>query len=188
MSKVVRIPDCANPFEVIVNGVKYTYPAGEMVEVPDEVAFVIEQHNEAHEENNIPPEPPFPAVLYTEQNLDEDKKAQARKNIGATAEPDIASLLNPNNLITDPLFKNGLSDWTTNYPYEITEIEGKSINGLKFFHDGKSSGISFTYAFWKMESGKYVFHAKYIPDVAGRNIGVHNVIFLYYFTIGNIKL
>lgn len=46
--KKVTIPTCANPFVVIVNGIKYTYPAGETMEVPDDVAVVIEQHYEMH--------------------------------------------------------------------------------------------------------------------------------------------
>lgn len=53
--KKVTIPTCANPFVVIVNGIKYTYPAGETVEVPDDVAEVIEQHEETH--NNPKPDP-----------------------------------------------------------------------------------------------------------------------------------
>ena len=56
--KKVTIPTCANPFVVIVNGMKYTYPAGETVEVPDDVAAVIEQHHDAH--NNPKPEPATP--------------------------------------------------------------------------------------------------------------------------------
>lgn len=52
--KTVTIPTCANPFVVIINGKKYTYPAGKTVEVPDEVAEVIERHEEAKPK----PEPP----------------------------------------------------------------------------------------------------------------------------------
>ena len=59
MSQLVRIPDCANPFEVYINHKKYSYPAGEMVEVPDEVAALIEAHNKKHEDMQIPIEPPF---------------------------------------------------------------------------------------------------------------------------------
>lgn len=59
--KKVTIPTCANPFVVIVNGIKYTYPAGETVEVPDDVAEVIEQHEEAKPEP-APVLPPFAPV------------------------------------------------------------------------------------------------------------------------------
>lgn len=59
--KSVTIPTCANPFVVIVNGVKYFYPAGETVEVPDDVAAVIEQHDEAH--NNPAPTPVVPPFV-----------------------------------------------------------------------------------------------------------------------------
>lgn len=58
--KTVTIPTCANPFVVIVNGIKYTYPAGATVEVPDDVAAVIEQHDEAHNKPApAPVQPPF---------------------------------------------------------------------------------------------------------------------------------
>lgn len=42
--KTIMIPECMNPFEVIINGVKHSYPAGTEQEVPDEVAAVIENH------------------------------------------------------------------------------------------------------------------------------------------------
>lgn len=54
--KTVTIPTCANPFVVIINGKKYTYPAGETVEVPDEVAEVIERHEEAKPQPEDAPE------------------------------------------------------------------------------------------------------------------------------------
>lgn len=53
MSKVVTIPCCMSPFAVTINGVPYTYAAGSVVEVPDEVAAVIENHMNQHME----PEP-----------------------------------------------------------------------------------------------------------------------------------
>lgn len=61
--KKVTIPTCANPFVVIVNGIKYTYPAGATVSVPDDVAAVIEQHDEAH--NNPKPDPVVPPFVPT---------------------------------------------------------------------------------------------------------------------------
>lgn len=45
MSKIVTIPTCQNPFVVMVNHQKYVYPAGETLEVPDEVAHIIENHS-----------------------------------------------------------------------------------------------------------------------------------------------
>jgi hypothetical protein len=59
MSKTVTIPTCRNPFEVTVNNKTYTYTAGETVEVPDEVAEVIEahisaEHTKAPQESAIP--------------------------------------------------------------------------------------------------------------------------------------
>ena len=49
MSKTVKIPSYQNPCEIIINGVKYQYPAGEICLVPDDVAMVIE-----NVENNAP--------------------------------------------------------------------------------------------------------------------------------------
>lgn len=63
--KTVTIPTCANPFVVIVNGQKYIYPAGATMEVPDDVAEVIEQHEEAKTEP-APVAPPFVAAPSTE--------------------------------------------------------------------------------------------------------------------------
>ena len=42
MSKFIKIPSYQNPCEIIINGVKYQYPAGQTCLVPDEVAMVIE--------------------------------------------------------------------------------------------------------------------------------------------------
>ena len=41
MSKFVKIPSYRNPYEVIINGVKYQYQAGQTCMVPDSVAMVI---------------------------------------------------------------------------------------------------------------------------------------------------
>ena len=60
MSKIVTIPNCSNPFVVIVNGVEYSYPAGQTVEVPDFIAAVIENHVNSHPQP-APPEPGVPS-------------------------------------------------------------------------------------------------------------------------------
>jgi hypothetical protein len=44
MSKVVTIPTCRNHYVVIVNNKVYSYTAGATIEVPDEVAEVINVH------------------------------------------------------------------------------------------------------------------------------------------------
>ncbi len=49
MAKTITIPNCRNPYVVIVNNKVYSYTAGETVEVPDEVAEVIEWHEKGHE-------------------------------------------------------------------------------------------------------------------------------------------
>lgn len=59
MSKVVKIPKCASPFVVHINGKKHIYPAGEQCEVPDEVAVIVEAHNKAHIPEFAPTEAPF---------------------------------------------------------------------------------------------------------------------------------
>lgn len=53
----IKIPTTANPYEVWVNGVKYSYEAGKTVDVPEEVAVVIQQHIKALEEGLLPPAP-----------------------------------------------------------------------------------------------------------------------------------
>lgn len=53
--KTVQIPECMNPFEVIVNNNRYSYPAGTEQTVPKEVAEVIEVHMKNHEERTAPP-------------------------------------------------------------------------------------------------------------------------------------
>lgn len=47
MSKTVTIPENHKPFIVNINNREYIYRGGETVEVPDEVAEVIEAHTEA---------------------------------------------------------------------------------------------------------------------------------------------
>ena len=47
--RTVKIPDCMNPFVVVVNHVEYAYPAGATMEVPDDVANVIEHHQAYHD-------------------------------------------------------------------------------------------------------------------------------------------
>lgn len=59
--KKVTIPTCSNPFVVNINGKKYTYPAGTEQEVPDEVAVIIEAHEEHHNTGPEPTTPPFGA-------------------------------------------------------------------------------------------------------------------------------
>lgn len=59
----ITIPGCCGSvFTVYLNGKKYVYPAGETVDVPDEVAAIIESHGENPStlpEQNV--EKPFPA-------------------------------------------------------------------------------------------------------------------------------
>lgn len=52
--KTVTIPECMNPFEVIVNNNRYRYPAGTEQTVPKEVAEVIDVHMKNHAERTAP--------------------------------------------------------------------------------------------------------------------------------------
>lgn len=61
MSKVVTIPTSMSPFVVTINGVPQSYPAGATMEVPDNVAAIIEQY----EKGNFPQ----PALPATEINM-----------------------------------------------------------------------------------------------------------------------
>lgn len=80
--KTITIPTCANPFVVIVNGIKYTYPAGATVEVPDDVAEVIEQHEEAKPEP-APVLPPYSGGVKSWHDL-EDKPFGEETVLGGT--------------------------------------------------------------------------------------------------------
>lgn len=62
MSKTVIIPECMNPFEVMIDGKYYSYPAGTTQEVPDDVAAVIESHKQTHEAQMTPPSADLPGV------------------------------------------------------------------------------------------------------------------------------
>ena len=52
MSKEIKIPSCRNPFVVFVNGMRYEYESGTTVEVPDEVAEVIKNHEDSKPKAN----------------------------------------------------------------------------------------------------------------------------------------
>lgn len=58
MSKLVKIPTSMSPFVVIVNGKEHKYPAGETVEVPDNIAAIIEQY-----EKGSFPQPAVPETV-----------------------------------------------------------------------------------------------------------------------------
>ncbi len=61
--KTVTTPTFNNPFELTVNGRKYSYPPGKTVEVPDEVAEAIENITA-----NIPKDGSDLGVITTEIN------------------------------------------------------------------------------------------------------------------------
>ena len=45
--KTVRIPTNANPFVITINGAIYSYPAGTVQSVPDNIAAIISQYNDS---------------------------------------------------------------------------------------------------------------------------------------------
>ena len=75
MSKIVTIPNCSNPFVVIVNGVEYSYPAGQTVEVPDFIAAVIENHVNSHPQP-APPEPGVPSGPSVQSDWNQTDESQ----------------------------------------------------------------------------------------------------------------
>lgn len=58
MSKIVKIPTSMNPFIVTINGVPQKYPAGATMEVPDNIAAIIEQY-----EKGSFPQPAVPETV-----------------------------------------------------------------------------------------------------------------------------
>lgn len=54
MSKTITIPTWRNPYEVEINGVKYSYPAGSTQTVDNHVAAVIQQDIDAHADTAAP--------------------------------------------------------------------------------------------------------------------------------------
>lgn len=60
----IKIPECSNPFEVTVNGRKYSYEAGIETDVPDDVAKAIEKHHKEHKKE--PPEAKAPFMPFGE--------------------------------------------------------------------------------------------------------------------------
>lgn len=54
MSKTITIPTWRNPYEVEINGVKYSYPAGSTQTVDNHVAAVIQRDIDAHADTAAP--------------------------------------------------------------------------------------------------------------------------------------
>ena len=59
MSKSVKIPETANPWRCVINGVEYAYTPGSTQTVPDEVAALIAQIKE-YPPDPLPVEKPWP--------------------------------------------------------------------------------------------------------------------------------
>ena len=59
MSKTVKIPNTANPWRCVINGVEYAYAPGTTQSVPDEVAALIAQIEE-YPPDPLPVEKPWP--------------------------------------------------------------------------------------------------------------------------------
>lgn len=72
--KTVKIPESATPWTCIVDGVKYTYPAGVTMQVPDQVAALVEAYNKEMEE---------PAYWVSDAKVNKDPKSSAPFTIGA---------------------------------------------------------------------------------------------------------
>lgn len=74
--KTVKIPETASPWTCIVDGVKYTYPSGATMQVPDQVAALVEAYNKKMEE---------PAYWVPDVKVTQDPKSSAPFTIGADA-------------------------------------------------------------------------------------------------------
>lgn len=72
--KTVKIPESATPWTCIVDGVKYTYPAGVTMQVPDQVAALVEAYNREMEE---------PSYWVPDAKVNRDPKSSAPFTIGA---------------------------------------------------------------------------------------------------------
>lgn len=136
--KTVTIPTCANPFVVIVNGIKYTYPAGATVEVPDDVAEVIEQHEEAKTEP-APVQPPYSGDdILAAANAYTDKKVAEGGGSGSGGGLPVVEL--------ETILSNG----ATLSESDITKMD--QLNGDLFIAkcnlgDGEGGGIPMTLMF-----------------------------------------
>lgn len=74
--KTVKIPESASPWTCIIDGVKYTYPSGATMQVPDQVAALVEAYNKKIEE---------PAYWVPDVKVTQDPKSNAPFTIGADA-------------------------------------------------------------------------------------------------------
>lgn len=74
--KTVKIPESASPWTCIIDGVKYTYPSGVTMQVPDQVAALVEAYNKEMEE---------PAYWVPNAKVNQDPKSSAPFTIGADA-------------------------------------------------------------------------------------------------------
>lgn len=72
--KTVKIPENASPWTCIVDGVKYTYPSGVTMQVPDQVAALVEAYNKEMED---------PAYWVPDAKVSQDPNSSAPFTIGA---------------------------------------------------------------------------------------------------------
>lgn len=74
--KTVKIPESASPWTCIIDGVKYTYQSGVTMQVPDQVAALVEAYNKKMQE---------PAYWVPDVKVNQDPKSSAPFTIGADA-------------------------------------------------------------------------------------------------------
>lgn len=68
--KTIQIPMNSNPFTVVINNKEYSYTAGQTIEVPDEVAEAIENHQNIHDALKTPKSLTGGSTLVVEANED----------------------------------------------------------------------------------------------------------------------
>lgn len=114
MSKNIMIPTSRDPFVVVVNGKKYSYKAGQIYSVPDEVAAVIESHIEMQ---------PKPTLFGNTEVEKETKKNYA-----------ITDALSRNDLTVIPWREYRYEDIYEVYYDDAGNIEYEEVvNGDSFF-------------------------------------------------------
>ena len=149
--KTVKIPECMNPFEVIVNNQRYRYPGGTEQEVPDEVAEVIEVHMKNHEERTAPPYVPSAGGGYS------------TCKVHVSIEPDTYGYEFTYSTLDDngkPTIKN-IRHWfdSSEYEYDIEVICGSFIA----IGDENMNGLSVQSEFAMTQTGASYTYCLFVP-------------------------
>lgn len=157
MSKVVTIPKDRNPFVVIVNGVRYSYPAGATTEVPDAVADVIEKYEGAK-----PKPDPNAGISFggaqSDWNQTDSSAADFIKNKPFGDMPTGG----------DTLYWDGNTEGLDS----VSEMIYKVSDTVLAAEDVAKDGITLSATFWDPESSNVVETVVSAPDSVSETDGV----------------